>query len=522
MALEECRPDLKITALVRCEPRRGDQQPNRDANDGRECNGPDGNGAIVYLPVSMSSNRTMRYPAGLAAAVVGLLALALTASPLLVCTALVVPFCFTRIARGLPEHERRFLIGLLVAAMAVRAALVALQLVKGLPLLSDLSVGALAGDESYYLSRALRVRDLLLGYAATKYDYFVATDAYGQTSYLSLLAWLQVVFGPTPYSMKVVNGLLFVCGAGLLFRMTRTSFGTLPAFTGLTMLLFLPSLLFSSVSLLKESSYFFAGAVFVTCAWRSAARIERGDWRGAIPATVVAALALVVVDGLRRGGLILLAGGFLLGLVIWFVGQSRGRLAVAAAVSLLVVGSVAVVPAARSRFVTGVESAAKRHAGHVFTVGHVYKLMDEGFYTTPEFPSAWDLRLSPPQALRFLVRAAISFVATPWPWEMRSTSELAFMPEHILWYLMIATLPFGVVAGWRINPLATALLLGVALPTAAVVAATNGNVGTLLRMRGLVTPYFAWVSAVGLCAIGEWLCSMPPVRRAQFSERTAL
>lgn len=470
----------------------------------------------------MSSNSTVRYPAGSAIAVAGLLALALTASPLLVCTALLVPFCFTRIARGLPESERRFLLGLLFAGLAVRAALVAVQLLKGLPLLSDLSVGALAGDESYYLSRALRMRDLLLGYAATKYDYFVATDAYGQTSYLSLLAWLQVAFGPTPYSMKVVNGLLYVCGAGLLFRMTRTSFGTLPAFTGLIILLFLPSLLFSSVSLLKESSYFLAAAVFVTCAWRAAASIQRGEWRTAVPSAVLATLSLVVIDGLRRGGFVLLAAGFLLGLVIWFVGQSRRRLGIAAAVILLAAISVALVPAARSRFVTGVESAAKLHAGHVFTVGHVYKLMDEGFYTTPEFPSGWDLRLSFPQALRFLVRAAISFVATPWPWEMRSTAELAFMPEHVFWYLMIATVPFGVVAGWRINPLATALLVGFALPTAVVVAATNGNVGTLLRMRGLVTPYLAWVSALGVCAIGEWLFSTATARRAPFSERPAL
>lgn len=470
----------------------------------------------------MSSNSTMRYPAGLAISAAGLLALALTASPLLVCTALLVPFCFTRIARGLPEPERRFLIGLLVAGLGVRAVLVALQLIKGLPLLSDLSIGALAGDESYYLSRALRVRDLLLGYAATKYDYFVATDAYGQTSYLSLLTWLQVVFGPTPYSMKILNGLLYVCGAGLLFRMTRTSFGTLPAFTGLTILLFLPSLLFSSVSLLKESSYFFAAAVFVTSAWRSVTSIQRGEWGAALPAAVIAALGLVVVDGLRRGGLTLLASGFLLGLVIWFVGQSRRRLGVAALVLLLTVTSVALLPSAQSRFVSGAESAAKLHAGHVFTVGHVYKLMDEGFYTTPEFPAAWDLRLSAAQATRFLVRAAISFVATPWPWEMRSKSELAFMPEHVFWYLMIATLPFGVVAGWRINPLATALLLGLALPTAAVVAATNGNVGTLLRMRGLVTPYLAWVSAVGLCAIGERLSDMSAVRRAPLSERPAL
>lgn len=470
----------------------------------------------------MSSNSTTRYPAGLAIAVAGILALALVASPLLVCAALLAPLCFTRIARGLPGREHRFLMGLLFVALAVRAGLVALQLLKGMPLLSDLSVGALAGDESYYLSRALRVRDLLLGYAGSKYDYFVSTDAYGQTSYLSLLTWLQVAAGPTPYSMKVVNGLIYVCGAGLLFRMSRNAFGPLPAFTGLTVLLFLPSLLFSSVSLLKESSYFFVAAVFVTCAWQAAIRIGGGHWSGAAPYAATAAVSLLVLDGLRRGGLVLLGGGFLLGLAIWFIGQSGRRLAVTAAVSVLLVVSVAVVPAARSRVVRAVESTAKLHAGHVFTVGHVYKLMDEGFYTTPEFPAAWDLRLSAPQALRFVVRAAISFVATPLPWQMRSRSELAFMPEHVFWYLMLAALPFGVVAGWRINPLGTALLLGFALPTAIVVAATNGNVGTLLRMRGLVTPYLAWLSAVGFCAIAERLAAMATAPRAPLSERLAL
>jgi hypothetical protein len=91
---------------------------------------------------------------------------------------------------------------------------------------------------------------------------------------------------------------------------------------------------------------------------------------------------------------------------------------------------------------------------------------------------------------------------------MRSRSELAFMPEHLVWYLLIAALPFGIIAGWRIDPLATALLCGVAIPTAAVIAVTNGNVGTLLRLRGLVIPYIAWLSAIGLCVIGEWLASL--------------
>jgi hypothetical protein len=113
-------------------------------------------------------------------------------------------------------------------------------------------------------------------------------------------------------------------------------------------------------------------------------------------------------------------------------------------------------------------------------------------------------------------------VVTPWPWQMRSTGELALLPEHVLWYLIVLLLPFGIAAGWRIDPLATSLFLGFAIPTAAVVALTNGNIGTLFRLRGLVTPYLLWVSAVGLCAIGERLTAPRIARPVTFAERPAL
>ena len=82
---------------------------------------------------------------------------------------------------------------------------------------------------------------------------------------------------------------------------------------------------------------------------------------------------------------------------------------------------------------------------------------------------------------------------------MASLGEFAFLPEHMLWYLLLALLPFGLVAGWRRDALVTAILIGFVLPTAAALAFTNGNVGTLLRLRGLVTPYIAWISVLGFC-----------------------
>jgi len=470
----------------------------------------------------MSSYRMTRstLPQVLAASI--LLAAVVVASPLLACALIAAPFCVEWVGRGLPAPERRALYVLLGGALLVRLALVAAQLIAGLPMLNDSAVGALAGDESYYLSRALRVRDLMAGYAATKYDYFVANDAYGQTSYLTVLTWLQVVFGPTPYSLKVVNGLLFVCGAGVLFRMARASFGPLPAFVGLSALLFWPSLLFSSVSLLKESMYFLASSIFAVASWWLIRSIAAGQWQRAAMLVPIGLGALLLLDGLRRGALILMAGGLLAGLAIWWFGQTRRRVVMAAAAGAVAVTAVIAVPAVHDRVLRAVESAAKIHAGHVFTVGHVYKLMDEGFYVRPHAPASWDLRLTDRQALQFVVKAAVSFAVTPWPWEMRSAGELALLPEHIVWCLMVGLLPFGIAAGWRRDPLATALWLGLAIPTAAAVALTNGNVGTLIRLRGLATPYLVWLGAFGCCVVGERLAASRLAGRGALIERQAL
>ena len=72
---------------------------------------------------------------------------------------------------------------------------------------------------------------------------------------------------------------------------------------------------------------------------------------------------------------------------------------------------------------------------------------------------------------------------------------------------MVLFIPIGAVAGWRRDRTITACLVGFALPTAAVLAVTTGNVGTLLRLRGLVTPYVVWFAVLGALGVAEWLLS---------------
>jgi hypothetical protein len=457
---------------------------------------------LASLARRYDEHRVLTWPSSIGAGL--FLALLYTASPLTTLVLILAVAAGLLVSRGLAAPERRLLLAILGVALAARLVFIAVLLVAGIPHHNDLAVGALAGDDAYYLGRAIRARDILLGFTQAKYDYFVVTDEYGQTSYLGLLTALQLFAGPTPYGMRALNALFFVAGAALLFRVVRPAFGAVPAFAALITLLCVPSLFASSASMLKESLYFLCTSVLLACVIRIAR--PPGSVAG-VTALLIAGACLWLLDDLRRGALILASAGIGLGLLLRLVFHSRRRAMVGSIAAVILIVVAAAQPAVRARALGAVTEAAKTHGGHVFTVGHAYKLLDEGFYRNPAAPSAWPLVLTEAQAARFLVRAAASFLITPLPWNMASLSELAFLPEHLAWYLLLALLPFGITAGWRRDPLVTALLLGFAIPTAAALAVTNGNVGTLLRLRGLVTPYLVWLSVLGLIAVGEALAS---------------
>ena len=436
-----------------------------------------------------------------------LLAVAYTASPLGLLFILAALLLCLAAGRGLPADERRILTTILASALVARLLAVIAMFLIGIPYHSDLAVGALSGDEAYNLGRALRIRDIMLGFGGTHYDYFVATDEYGRTSYLELLTRLQLAFGPAPYGLRLFNALLFTTGAAVLFRMVRPAFGAVPAFLGLVGVLFLPSVFYSSISLLKESLYFLATSVLLA----AAVRLLRGrGWAGRALALVAMAGSLWVLDDLRRGAIVLATAGIASAIVMRLAFTSRQRAAWALAAAVVVAGLTVTQPVLSNRVLEGVTGLARQHSGHVFTVGHAYKLLDAGFYMNPATPASSSITLTPPQAVRFVMRALVSFALTPLPWQTASRGELAFLPEHLLWYLLLATVPFGLVAGWRRDPLVTAVLIGFVLPTALVLAFTNGNVGTLLRLRGLVTPYLMWIGVLGLCVIGEALVAGRP------------
>jgi hypothetical protein len=421
-----------------------------------------------------------------------------TASPLTFLAIVAFPLVGWYAVRDHCADQARTVAIVLMAAFMTRLTVIVALFVVGMQWHNDLSVGALTGDEAYNVSRALRTRDVVLGMATSKYDYVVAYDEYGRSSYITFLTVLQTLLGPVPFGVKVLNALLFVLGSVLLYRLVRPSFGPLPAITGLTVLLFIPTLLYSSTSALKESAYLLTTAASLVA---FVGLVRSSHWPKRLAAALALILSLWILSDLRRAGAELALAGLVIGFASYVVLKTRARRLVTCAVMLIVVGAALTVSRVNERIRAGLTEAAKIHSGHVFTVGHAYKLLDEGFYYSPAAPASSSLTLSTDHAARFVIRSGYTFLLTPLPWEMRSRGELALLPEQLFWYLVLLALPVGAAAGWNRNPLVTCLLLGYILPTAAVIAMTNGNVGTLVRLRGLVTPYLLWVSVLGYCVL---------------------
>ena len=117
-----------------------------------------------------------------------------------------------------------------------------------------------------FKSRSIWLRNIGLGVPISAADFIYAVEETGKSSYLFVLAYLSALVGDAPYGMHVFNTTLYLAGGFVIYRLVRPSYGRLVALGGLTVLLFLPSLFFWSISALKEPLYTLLAAVELWCA----------------------------------------------------------------------------------------------------------------------------------------------------------------------------------------------------------------------------------------------------------------
>ena len=388
--------------------------------------------------------------------------------------------------------ERRWLALMVGAGVALRLAAIA-----GLFGTTDharVPFGFLFGDEELFIRRSIWMRNLAFGIPVHGADIVYAYDFVGSGSYVYVLALVHALLGASPYGVHVLNALLYVAGAVALYRLVRPQFGRPASLLGLGVLLFLPSLFIWSISGLKEPLFFAA----MTMGLHAAASVLQGrTWARRLFAAVILAGVVSLAQTIREGGFVMAAAGIGGGVVVAFL-LARPRLAVGTAlVAVLTVPVVLTRPRAEDRIVHTVREAAKLHWGHIVTRGYVYKLLRPEFYVDRDASNAMSFH----EGAQYVAGAFISYVMVPAPWQIRSRAMLWFWPEQSLWYALVVIVPIGIVTGLRRSVTVTCLLTMTALAAVAAVALTSGNIGTLVRHRGLALPYLVWLSSLGACEL---------------------
>lgn len=426
------------------------------------------------------------------------LGLAYAASPVTCWFLVAMAGVFSWAGRGLSHGERRWVWRLLAVAVALRLLAVAVLFLSSDP--HRVISFFWEGDGAAAVIRTMMIRNIWEGIPVPPRYFSHATNPlYGWTTSLYPMAYVQYVLGPAPYGIHLVNVGLFVATVVMLYRLIRSSFGRESALVGLALLLFLPTLFAWSVSALKEPPFVFLIALALVTAvtvLRARPPLTRALAFAALGASIA------TIDGVRAGGRMIavvgLAAGFAGSVVL-----RRALLLLLVPVLLVIAGGHAINdPAIQRLMMSEIQRSAGIHIGHVNTEGHHYKLLDQRFYAAATSSVA---TMTKGEGVRFVVRALVSIMVFPLPWQIDSWEEMAFLPQQILWYALILLAIVGLFAGLRRDVLVTCMLAGVAIVGAAGVAINSGNFGTMVRHRDMVAPFIVWLSALGgVATLSKW------------------
>lgn len=435
------------------------------------------------------------------------LGVAYTLSPLTVlCLALLV--VVTRWAgRDLAGRERQWFFTLLSLAVVSRLVVIA-----GLFLFADPSkpYATFFGDEEIFKSRPIWLRNVGLGLPISSADFIYAFDETGMSGHLYVLAYLQALVGDAPYGVHVFNVAVYVSAVLLLHRLVRPSFGRYVAMGGAAVLLFLPSLFSWSVSVLKEPFYTLLAVVELIGVM---ALVRTPRWWQKVLAIAAIAMLAVSLESVRKGTMIVVAIGTVIGLAAGYIVRRPRLVLLAMVVAPLIAIAVLTRPTVQERVRSLALTSVRYHAGHVVTQGISYQLVDPRYYTD------WGAiqRMPSREVGQFVVRAFASYFLEPLPRSVESRALWAYLPEHMIWLVLAALVPMGVVHGLRRDPVLTCVLLAHACAVIVVVALNSGNIGTLIRHRGLSLPYTLWLSMLGAGAVVASLSA----RSGQLTEGTS-
>jgi hypothetical protein len=286
----------------------------------------------------------------------------------------------------------------------------------------------------------------------------------GKEGFYYLLAALYRVLGPHRVAGLAVNALLSAALVPLMYDTTRRLFGSEAARYAPPLIVLVPNLLIFSSQLLKEAAILFLIAVIINCTTRLSERFS-------VVSLVILGSGVCLLLTFRAWvALVLLAG------VLGSVGFARRDFIAGFGAGVSAVVVVAAVLAFGLGY-SGYRTASKANLREAQAVRESTSVgVGSGFDAEADVSN-------PVAALSYLPRGLLAFMLGPFPWQIGRATQLAVVPDLLVWWFLLPSLWRGVRQG---GSLVGRRILVVVLPAFAVsslLALSVGNFGTVVRER---------------------------------------
>ena len=407
--------------------------------------------------------------------------------------------------------HRRFIVTLFLAGFVIRA-LLSLGLDAGARLAEgqwaskhgaprDWDLGVVdhtreyvkMGDSDYLSQR---------GYALVQYAHGVrepvvvyrVQQSYGWSGYAYLVGAFYSLFDFSPYAVKGLNCLIGALGGVLIFFLVEASFNPVIARWSGLLVTFFPSLILWSASNLKEPSLTLCTTLLLLLyvkLWRT----RRLQARIAYGALLLGTLALHATLRSPLYSVTLAGAVFLAALLTWRI-PGKWRVALMGGTALLIGAALWMHPLNAL-----LERLYRVHVGHVMLPGISYRYLPEEYYAlgkTVELASAGGVH---PPVFSSVSRAVFHYLVEPLPCRIDNASLLLVYPQMVAWYAVLLLASLGMAWSLRWNTRRSLFLLLMLAAWTSIGALTNGNLGTLVRIRDMVSPLFLVFACAGLWAV---------------------
>ena len=374
----------------------------------------------------------------------------------------------------------------------------------------------LIGDASYY---TLRSYWIALGWGGYPLSDKILNSAhypmYGWNGYTYVIAVFHYVFGFSPIASITINCLLGSLNAILAYFIMKSLFTKKVAQLAGIFVGFYPSMILWSVTNLKDTALTFATLFII---WSFIVFIHSQGFKKVL-SLILIICGLLIQNTLRIGimpiTLISLSVSYFLNI------KSRSakiKLFFTLIVCFVVFSFVGKLTMEKinNKMHMAVYKLICFHQGGVTAPGSSYKILEDKYYLLnsnykpqrgdpdTEYYAYPIFKLSYFEYIPIYLRAMGHFMFEPFLWRIDTMLKLFSLPQMIIWYAMLPLALAGVFLSMRYARRGSLILLVYFLLTSASLALTQSNIGTLFRMRDLITPIVLFWASVGMAKMLGW------------------